>query len=100
MEEQGRRVTDRLYVPGKFSERFVCCSYCPYAQRQQRHHRQAVTRTKLAVLKNGKGSERGNKGGRQIDLSRPRLQGYLLEPGERKATTDKGNYTYGGVKPT
>jgi len=42
-------------MPRKLSERLHCCSYRPHCQRQQRHHRQDVTRAKLAALKNGKG---------------------------------------------
>ena len=100
MKEQGRRVTDRLHVPRQFSERLPCFGYRPHSQRHQRHHRQSVSRTKLAALKNGKGSARSNQSGCQIDLPRPRLQGYFPIFGKCKYTTDKGDDPPGNMQPT
>ena len=100
MKEQGRRVNDRLHVPRQFSERFHCCSDRPYRQRHQRHHRQTVSRAKLAALKNSKGGARSNQSGYQIDLPGPRLRGYFLESGKCKAATQKGDDAHGGMKPT
>jgi hypothetical protein len=59
-----------------------------------------MTWTKLATLKNGKRSARGNQGRYQINLARPSSQGYFFESDEGKATTDKGDDAHGSMKPT
>lgn len=59
-----------------------------------------MTWTKLAALKNGQGGARRNKDCRQVDMPRPNLQGNLLESGEYKTTTQKGDDAHDGKKPS